>query len=156
MQTVLVCPAVFSAEYNPVVHGYHRQLFITSERFVVMKKSDTVYILSCCFAAMTAFFYCCTRWFPINLPRYYPLEHTWKWLHEKGVPSQRWYSMQAFAFLAAAIATFIVYVIIRKFYSQQTDLKPVYVKSLGVITTIVIVICMSYIVYHEFSKWGIL
>ena len=66
-----------------------------------MKKSDITYVVASVFAAMTGIFYCCTMWFGIKLPRYYPLEHTWKWIKEKGLPSQGWYAKQVFAFAAA-------------------------------------------------------
>ncbi len=74
-----------------------------------MRKSDLTYILVSVFVSMTALFYCCTMWFSIRLPRYYPLEHTWRWMNEKGVPSQGWYGMQAFAFLAGGIVTLMAY-----------------------------------------------
>jgi ABC-type Fe3+-siderophore transport system permease subunit len=94
-------------------------------------------------------------WFGIKLPRYYPTEHTWKWIKEKGIPSQGWYSMQAFAFLTAGIVSIIVYVIFKRNLNSKTYLKPALTKTLGVVTTLIIVICMSYILYHEFHKWGV-
>jgi len=121
-----------------------------------MKKPDITYILCSVFAAMTAVFYCCTRWFSITLPRYYPLEHTWKMVAEKGVPSQRWYSMQVFAYLTAGIVTLIVYVIIKRTNLRDIDLKPGFVKLLGITATVIVIVCMGYIVYYEFDKWGIL
>ncbi len=120
-----------------------------------MKKSDMTYITSSVFAAMTAFFYCCTMWFGIKLPRYYPLEHTWKWIKEKGVPSQGWYGMQAFAFLAAGVVTLITYLILRRNNSVEKFLKPALTKTLGLVVTLILIVCMAYMLYHEFDKWGI-
>ena len=67
-----------------------------------MKKSDLSYVICSVFIAMTAFFYSSSMWLGLKLPRYYPLEHTWKWGKEKGVPSQGWYAKQTFAFLTAS------------------------------------------------------
>jgi Ni,Fe-hydrogenase I cytochrome b subunit len=120
-----------------------------------MKKSDITYIVGSVFAAMTAFFYCCIRWFGIKLPRYYPLEHTWKWVKEKDVPSQGWYGMQAFAFLAAGIVTLVVYFVLKRAAPTKTDLKPALARILGVVVTLIIIICMGYILYYEFDKWGV-
>ena len=123
-----------------------------------MRKSDITYIACSAFAAMTAFFYCCTMWFSIisrRLPRYYPLEHTWKWGKVGTGPSQGWYGMQAFAFLAAGIVTLSVYLALKRLTPAETTLKPALTKSLGVVVTVIIVICMSYMLYHEFDKWGI-
>ena len=120
-----------------------------------MKKSDTTYIVGSVFAAMTAFFYCCTMWFSIKLPRYYPLEHTWKWVNEKGVPSQGWYGMQAFAFLAAGIVALLVYFALKRNASSETDLKGAPARILGVVVTLIVIICMGYMLYHEFDKWGV-
>ena len=120
-----------------------------------MKKSDITYIVGSVFAAMTAFFYCCTMWFPIKLPRYYPLEHTWKWVKEEAVPSQGWYGVQAFAYLAAAAVAVVVYVVLRRVGSKQENLKPALTKSLGIVATLIIMVCMGYMLYYEFDKWGI-
>ena len=121
-----------------------------------MRKSDITYIVGCAFAAATAFFYCCVMWFHIKLPRYYPTEHVWKWTKEKGVPSQGWYGMQAFAYLAAGIIALIIYLVLKHRASAQTELKPGTVKLTGIVTIVVVIACMGYILYHEFAKWGIL
>lgn len=120
-----------------------------------MRKSDIIYIAGSVFAAMTAFFYCCTMWFPIKLPRYYPLEHTWKLAKEEGIPSQGWYSMQAFAYLAAGIVALVAYFVLKHIASKKVNLKPILIKSLGVVVTIIIIVCMAYMLYYEFDKWGI-
>ena len=126
-----------------------------SERILVMRKSDFIYIACSVFAALTAFFYCCTMWFSIKLPRYYPLEHTWKWVNEKGAPSQGWYGMQAFSFLAASIVTLAVYFIIWRSNSTGTALRPEVIKVLGIAVTAILITCMGYMLYHEFDKWGV-
>ena len=120
-----------------------------------MRKSDIIYIVGSVFAAMTAFFYCCAMRFPIKLPRYYPLEHTWKLVREEGVPSQGWYSMQLFAYLAAGIVALITYLVLKHGASKKVNLKPALIKSLGVVVTAIIIVCMAYMLYYEFDKWGI-
>ena len=120
-----------------------------------MKKPDVTYVLSAAYVAFTSFFYCCTMWFAIKLPRYYPLEHTWKWVNEKGVPSQGWYGMQAFAFLAAGIVTFIIYLVLKRAVSTGTSLKPAHTRILGVAATMTVTICLGCMLYHEFAKWGV-
>jgi hypothetical protein len=120
-----------------------------------MKKPDVTYILGAAFAALTSLFYCCTMWFAIKLPRYYPLERTWKWVNEKDVPSQGWYGMQAFAFLAAGIVTFIIYLVLKRAVSAEASLKPVYTRILGAAATLTVIICMGYMLYYEFEKWGV-
>jgi hypothetical protein len=120
-----------------------------------MKKSEATYILCSVFATMTAFFYCCTMWFSIKLPRYYPLEHAWKWFKEKGVPSQGWYGMQAFAFLSAGVVTLAAYLILRRYNSTEASLKPALTKTIGTVVTLILIICMTYMLYHEFDNWGV-
>lgn len=120
-----------------------------------MKKSDITYIVGSVFAAMTAFFYCCTMWFSIKLPRYYPLEHTWKWANEKGIPSQGWYGTQAFAYLAAAMVATVVYLVLKYSPREKANLKPTLTKLLGVVVTVIIMACMGHMLYYEFDKWGI-
>ena len=121
-----------------------------------MKKPDVTYVLGAAFVALTSLFYCCTMWFAIKLPRYYPLERTWKWVNEKGVPSQGWYGMQAFAFLAAGIVTFIIYLVLKRAVSAETSLKPAHTRILGVAAILTVIICLGYMLYNEFEKWGIL
>lgn len=120
-----------------------------------MKKSDVIYVLGAAYVALTSFFYCCTMWFAIKLPRYYPLEHTWKWVNEKGIPSQGWYGMQAFAFLAAGIVTFIIYLVLKRVVSEEASLKPAHTKILGNMAILMAIICLGYMLYHEFAKWGV-
>ncbi|UCG58570.1 MAG: hypothetical protein JSU70_03475 [Phycisphaerales bacterium] len=120
-----------------------------------MKKSDLTYVLASVFCAAVAIFYCCTMWFSVKLPRYYPLEHTWKWVKEKGVPSQGWYGMQTFAFLAGGAVTLAVYVLLKRYGSTETVLNPRTAKLLGAGVTGVVVVCMGYMLYHEFHKWGV-
>ena len=122
---------------------------------MVMKRKDLTYILCCTYAAMTSFFYCCVRWFHIVLPRYYPTQHTWKWVSEKGVPSQGWYAMQVFAYACAAVATLIVYILLKGKVKDDQSLKPSHVKCIGAAATTMMVVAMSYIMYYEFSKWGV-
>jgi hypothetical protein len=126
------------------------------EGSLVMKKSDLSYVICSIFIAMTTFFYACAMWFGIKLPRYYPLEHTWKWAKEKGVPSQGWYSKQAFAFLAAGAVTLVVYFILKRSINAEANLKPAWIKVLGVVVTMIVIICLGYMLYHEFNKWGVL
>jgi hypothetical protein len=139
-----------------MVQSRRRLLPDASEGVLVMKKSDVTYVLSASYVAFTSLFYCCTMWFVIKLPRYYPLEHTWKWVNEKGIPSQGWYGMQTFAFLAAGIVTFIVYLALKRTVSTEAGLKPAHIKMLGMAAILAAIICMSYTLYHEFAKWGIL
>jgi hypothetical protein len=119
-----------------------------------MKKSDVTYVLSAAFVALTSFFYCCTIWLGIKLPRYYPLEHAWKWINEKGVPSQAWYGMQTFAYLSAGIITIILYLILKR-TSTDTYLKPAHIKMLGIVAILMTIICLGYMMYHEYAKWGV-
>jgi hypothetical protein len=104
---------------------------------------------------MTAFFYFFAMWLGIKLPRYYPLEHTWKWIKEQGVPSQGWYAKQVFAFLAAGIVTLVVYFILKRSIPAETKLKPALCKTLGVVVTLIVIVCMGYMLYYEFGKWGV-
>jgi hypothetical protein len=121
-----------------------------------MKKSDVVYIVGATFIALTNLFYCCTMWFGIKLPRYYPRLHTWKWFNKiEGEPSQGWYGMQAFVFLAAGITTLVVYFILKRVTSVETNLKPALTRKLAYIVTLIVIVCMGHMLYHEFAKSGI-
>jgi ABC-type Fe3+-siderophore transport system permease subunit len=120
-----------------------------------MKKSDATYILTGIFMAATSLFYCCTVRFALKLPRYYPLQHTWKWVNEKGVPSQAWYGAQAFAFLAAGIVSAIVYFAIKRLNSSETSLKPGRIRLFGIVVSLIVALCLGYILDHEFSRWGV-
>ena len=122
---------------------------------MVMKKSDLSYIIYSVFIAMTAFFYAFAMWFGIKLPRYYPVEHTWKWVKEKGVTSQGWYAKQIFAFLAAGVVTTIIYFILKPRISPETNLKSSLIKIIGMGVTLIVIICMGYMLYYEFNKWGV-
>ena len=120
-----------------------------------MRKTDKTYILGIVFAAATSVFYCCVRWFKITMLRYYPLENTWKW-GKQGGPSQAWYSIQTFAFICGGIVTLVFYLALKYACSQETELKPLEAKWLGIAGTVLIVVCMAYIIIYEYGHWGIL
>lgn len=121
-----------------------------------MKKSDLTFIVGSVFIALTSLFYCSTIWFAIKLPRYYPLEHVWKWTNERGVPSQGWYGMQGFAFLAAGLVSVAVYLALKALRGPEDGLKPGLVRGVAVVTLLIVLVSMTYLLYHEFRKWGIL
>jgi len=83
------------------------------------------------------------------------LEHSWRWFNQKEGPSQGWYGMQVFAFLAAGIVTAVVYLGLKRVTPADASLKPTLTKSLGVVVTVIIVVCMLYMLYHEFDRWHI-
>ena len=120
-----------------------------------MKKSDMVYLLSAAFVTFTGFFYCCTMWFAIKLPRYYPVEHVWKFVKEKGVPSQAWYGKQAFAYLCAGLVTLIIYLAI-KAVGGKVSLKPGLTKGVALVCLGATLVFMFCIMQHEFVKWHVI
>jgi hypothetical protein len=120
-----------------------------------MKKADLTYLAGSVFIALTALFYCSTIWFSIAVPRYYPLEHTWKCVNLKGVPSQGWYGMQGFAFLAAGIVTLLVCFVLKRFCAPNTTLPPAATRCIAVVTLLIVLPCMGYLLCHEFVRWKI-
>lgn len=104
---------------------------------------------------MVSIFYCCNMWFHLKLPRYYPLEHTWKMIKEPGKPSQGWYGMQTFAFIAAGIVTFIVYRVLRRSV-DEIQLKPATVKLIALAVSVIVSACLVYIMYYEYHRWKII
>ncbi len=121
-----------------------------------MKKSDVAYLLSCIFGGIYSLSYCAKTWFHINLPRYYPLENTWKMVSEKGVPSQGWYATTTFAFVVSAAVTTIAYLVLQRRQPRDAALKPVVVKTIGIVSVLAIIGGMAFMALHEFFKWGIL
>lgn len=120
-----------------------------------MKKADITFLVGSVFMALTSVCYCATLWFSIKIPRYYPLEHTWKWVSEKGVPSQGWYGMQAFAYLAAGLVSLLLYWGLRRFATSPTGLSSGLTKAVAWITLGTVVGGMGYLLCHEFSRWGV-
>ena len=119
-----------------------------------MKKSDITYVVGCAFIAAVSTFYCCTIHFKITVPRYYPTLHEWRWDKVEGVPSQGWYGIQSFAFMAGGIVAIAVYIACRRAGTKQTELKPGTVKGTALATLAVILLAMAYIMHHEFHRWG--
>ena len=90
----------------------------------------------------------------MKLPRYYPVEHTWKLGKTPDTISQGWYGMQGFAYLAAGVVTLITYFILKA--AAKKDLQPSAIKLIGMAMCIVTCVCMGYIMFHEFRKWGVI
>ena len=121
-----------------------------------MKKSDLAYVLSCIFGGVYALAYCSVTWFHIKVPRYYPLEHTWKMVTEKGVPSQGWYGMVAFAFVVSGIVTVVAHAALRSTSSPEAGLKDAAGNVIGIVSILAIIAGMVFMALHEFLKWGVL
>jgi hypothetical protein len=120
-----------------------------------VKKADLTYLLGSVFVVLTSLFYCATIWFSIAVPRYYPLEHTWKCVNQKGAISQGWYGMQGFAFLAAGIVTLLVYLALKRFCSSDATLSPATTRWIAAVTLLIVLPCMGYLLYHEFVRWKV-
>jgi ABC-type Fe3+-siderophore transport system permease subunit len=119
-----------------------------------MKKTDITYVTASAYATISSIFYCCIMYFHIKIPRYYPLENAWKMFKEPGKPSQGWFGTQAFAFLAAGIVTFVIYLILKR-TANDTPLKAAAVKRIGIAVSTVVVVSLALILYYQFDKWGI-
>lgn len=121
-----------------------------------MKKSDIAYTVGCSFTAAVSFFYCCTMWFSIKLPRYYPTLHEWKWGKVEDFPSQDWYGAQVFAYLTGGIVALVVYILCRRAGSKDVGLKPGTTRNIALAAIGVIIFCMGYTFYYEATDWQIL
>ena len=120
-----------------------------------MKKSDITYIVGCAFTAAVSVLYACMRFFRITVPRYYPTLHKWMWRDKvEGVPSQGWYGIQSFAFIAGGIVAIAVYIACKRAGAKQVELKPGTVKGTALATLAVVLLAMAYIMHHEFHRWG--
>jgi len=87
--------------------------------------------------------YCATLWFHLKLPRYYPLEHTWNIVKEKGVPSQGWYGMVGFALLTSAVIASLLYLVTRSLRSPERGINPFFARLIGIISILVVLGCMT-------------
>ena len=119
-----------------------------------MSRSDRTYILAAVFILAAAIAYCGIWWFAIPLPRYYPTQHDWKWVKEKGAPSQGWYGMQAFAYLVGAAVTAGAWLAMR--WLPQRPLGRGATRLIGLATVAGVVFAMGVMLHHEFTAWGIL
>ncbi len=88
------------------------------------------------------------------MPRYYPTLREWRWDKLPGVPSQGWYGMQSFAYIAGGIVAIAVYIACKRAGIKETELKPGTVKGTALATLSVVLVAMGYILFHEFTKWG--
>jgi len=120
-----------------------------------MKKSDVTYVVGCAFTAAVSIFYCCIVHFKVNVPRYYPTLHKWMWWDKvEGEPSQGWYGIQSFAFIAGGIAAIATYIACKRTGDKEVELKPGTVKGTALATLVVVLLAMAYIMHHEFHRWG--
>jgi ABC-type Fe3+-siderophore transport system permease subunit len=122
---------------------------------MVMKKSDVTYVSGSVFAVIASIFYSCIMHFHIPVPRYFPTEHYWKMHKIDGLVSQGWYGMQTYAFVLAGIVALVVSLILRSKANDQ-PLKPAAAKSIGIAVSGIVVVCLVFILHHQFKHWGIL
>ena len=119
-----------------------------------MNKADRVFLGVVAFMVGGVLAYCSVMWFGISLPRYYPTGHAWKWTKDPGVPSQGWYAAQAFALSAGVLAGAAVHWLAGRW--KGGALSPGIVKSISVVTVLVLAGCLGYLMWHEFAKWGVI
>lgn len=119
-----------------------------------MKKTDITYVTGSVFASVASIFYFCIMHFHITVPRYFPTEHTWKMHKVEGLASQGWYGMQTYAYVVAGIVAFIVYMVL-KAKTNDTPLKPVLAKRIGISVSVIVTTCLVLILHHQFRHWGI-
>jgi len=121
-----------------------------------MRRPDLGYILAAVGAAAAAVFYCVPGWVHLTLPRYYPVQHEWRWGKTAGVPSQGWYGAQVFAFLAAAVVAGAVYLVLRRrCRAEAPGLSTGATAAIAVLAVLLILASMGYMLQHEFAKWGV-
>ncbi len=120
-----------------------------------MKKSDSAYLIGATFVSVFSLTYCAIIRFHIRVPRYYPLEHTWRMIKQPGVPSQGWYGIVGLALITATLVTALVYVAIRYTGSGEKQLTPMITKLVGIGVTFIMIICAAYVMIYEFLRWGV-
>jgi len=47
------------------------------------------------------------------------------------------------------------YFILGHYNSVETQFKPTLAKKFGIVATLILIACMTYMLYHEFDKWGV-
>ncbi len=120
-----------------------------------MKQPDRSFLVAAVFMVSGALAYCSVAWFHIALPRYYPIEHAWKWVSEAGVPSQGWYAGQAFALLVALAAALVVHWMLKRWSASGSPLSPGATRVVAAVTLLVLAGTLGYLMWHEFTKWGV-
>lgn len=120
-----------------------------------MKRSDVTYITTTAFISLTSIFYTAVIHFKVPVPRFYPLLNQWKMTKEAG-PSQGWYGLQAYAFAGAIVVSMTLYFLMKTFTrNEQKTLSPAKVKTIGIMTTLIVICSMAYILHSEFTKWNV-
>ncbi|MBC8402298.1 MAG: hypothetical protein H8E14_12485 [Candidatus Marinimicrobia bacterium] len=119
-----------------------------------MKKSDKSYLLGLIFTDVFCLAYGATFWFQINLPKYYPLEHTWKILNQQGVPSMGWYGKLLFAFLISTTGAGLS-MLVFKYIHPEVRIRHGLLKASGIVSIMVIVGVMVWILNYEYLKWNV-
>ena len=110
----------------------------------------------CVFLAVFSLSYIAAIFFHLKLPRYYPLEHAWKWVNEKGVPSMAWYGITGLSFLVGCIAALGVAFVLGRKYRSADESRGGLEKVLALIAVVCILAALAYTMQHEFAKWGVL
>ena len=118
-----------------------------------MRRSEVAYVLGAVCVAVFALSYTSTLWFEIPVPRYYPLEHSWKMVQQGGVPSQAWYGRVGFALVLSGLVALVLSAVLKGLKRQV--LTSGWIQILGLCSVLVVVGCVAYLVAYEFSTWGV-
>ena len=118
-----------------------------------MSRSNAAYVLGAVFVAVFTLSYTSTLWFEIPVPRYYPLEHTWKMVQQSGVPSQAWYGRVGFALVLSGLVALVLSAVLKGL--KREVLTSGWIRILGLCSVLVVVGCIAYLVAYELSTWGV-
>ena len=118
-----------------------------------MSRSNAAYVLGAVFVAVFTLSYTSTLWFEIPVPRYYPLEHTWKMVQQSGVPSQAWYGRVGFALVLSGLVALVLSAVLKGL--KREVLTSGWIRILGLCSVLVVVGGIAYLVAYELSTWGV-
>jgi hypothetical protein len=115
-----------------------------------MRKQDAI-VLSLC-AAVVA---CCVLYiFQPPAPRYYPLDHEWRWEKAPGLPSMGWYGRTLWAFLAGGVAILVTWPIAVRLAKQAHNAPSAWMpKALTFLTFVAVLAALGHTVVHEYITW---
>lgn len=121
-----------------------------------MQRKVSRYYTAVVFLATYVVAYTLALVFPLPLPRYYPIEHTWRWTTLPDVPSMGWYGLVTFALLVSGLVTLMARIIFKHIPKEQKHVAARSHRMLAWMMVVILVGALTYIALHELQRWGIL
>jgi len=118
-----------------------------------VNKGDRSFLAGAVFIVLFCAAYCLATVAALPLPRYYPIEHLWRWARLPGVISQGWYGAMVFGFAVAALPALLLHWTFGRLVRPR-HLSPAWIRGLSALVLATVLSSLTFLLLRELCAAG--